>query len=522
MTSSISSGKSLPERPDLEQLKKQAKELLEGIHDGRTEALARCGSENTADFALSDAQRVLAREYGFPSWARLKLHVETRTEETAEARLIDATIHGDRETVERILAERPTLRRRGLYVAAALGDAEDVCARIGREPELARAKGGPRNWEPLLYVCFGRLGGDDAERVKTVRALLVAGADVNASWIDAIWPDSPQAALYGAVGVNDYPSVAETLLGAGANPLDGESIYHAAEQFHRRSLEVLAAFGADFSARQSPWGNTPLYFNFGHTPDMPTAGLGIRWLLEHRADPNVTSGDLGETALHAAVRNGWGAEMVELLLDCGAKPEIKRTDGRTALALAVRAGNTEAERVLRAAGGEVGEPVGGIEAVSAVDEFLGACRRVDGERVRALLRDHPGLVAGLNEAERRSVLDAAGEGRADALLLMKEAVMDLAVEGPHGETPLHIAAWRGHREAVGVLIAAGAALDKADRMFTAPPFGWCAHGSMHCPQKGGGDYAGVATALIEAGATVPKGTEASREVMAVIRRSRGR
>ncbi len=35
-------------------------------------------------------------------------------------------------------------------------------------------------------------------------------------------------------------------------------------------------------------------------------------------------------------------------------------------------------------------------------------------------------------------------------------------------------------------------------------------------------YAGVATALIEAGAMVPKGTEASREAMAVIREKRGR
>lgn len=517
---SISSGKSLPERPDVEQLKKQAKELLEGVHDGRTEALNRCGNENTVDFALSDAQRVLAREYGFPSWARLKLHVETRTEETAEARLIDAVIQGDRDGMERILAERPLLRRRGLYVAAALGDAEEVCARIGREPELARTKSGPRNWEPLLYVCFGCVGGDDAERAQAVRTLLSAGADANAFWIDPIWPDSPQAALYGAVGVNDYPGVAEALLTAGANPLDGESIYHAAEQFHRRSLDVLAAFGADFSARQSPWGNTPLYFNFGHTPDMPTAGPGIRWLLEHRADPNVTSGELRETALHAAARNGWDAAMMTLLLACGANPALKRTDGRTALALAVRAGNTEAERALREAA--TGPDGGTLEPVGAVDEFLGACRRADGDRVRTLLRDHPGLVAGLTEAERRSALDAAASGKPESLLIMKEAGMDLTVEGAHGETPLHIAAWRGHREAVRVLIAAGAALDKADRMFSAPPFGWCAHGSMHCPQKGGGDYAGVATALIEAGAAVPKGTEASREVMAVIRERRGR
>lgn len=70
--------KQLPERPDLEQLKNQAKGLLDEVHAGRPDALARIGKENPAAFALHDAQRTLAREYGFESWLKLKWHVETR------------------------------------------------------------------------------------------------------------------------------------------------------------------------------------------------------------------------------------------------------------------------------------------------------------------------------------------------------------------------------------------------------------------------------------------------------------
>src|SRR5690606_35671544 len=86
--------KVLPERPDLDQLKKQAKELLIAVRAARPEALVRAGQENAAAFSLNDAQRVLAREYGFPSWTKLKLHVETRTDEAAEVRLIEAALEG--------------------------------------------------------------------------------------------------------------------------------------------------------------------------------------------------------------------------------------------------------------------------------------------------------------------------------------------------------------------------------------------------------------------------------------------
>jgi len=81
--------KQLPSRPNLEQLKKQAKDLLKahrsGGHSARNrflESHPRFSRSNTPDIqsariSLADAQLVIAREYGLASWPELKLHVES-------------------------------------------------------------------------------------------------------------------------------------------------------------------------------------------------------------------------------------------------------------------------------------------------------------------------------------------------------------------------------------------------------------------------------------------------------------
>jgi Glyoxalase superfamily protein len=55
----------LPSQPNLEHLKKQAKTLLAEMQ------------QRDLALQLADAQHLLAREYGFPSWPRLKKHVES-------------------------------------------------------------------------------------------------------------------------------------------------------------------------------------------------------------------------------------------------------------------------------------------------------------------------------------------------------------------------------------------------------------------------------------------------------------
>jgi hypothetical protein len=504
--------KQLPERPDLEQLKKQAKELLDNVHAGEAEALVRIGKEEAAELALNDAQRIVAREYGFESWPKLKLHVETRTEEAAEARLITAAVDGDAAAVKSILTERPGLRRRSLAVAAVLADEDAVAEWLARDPDLAKAKGGPRNWEPLIHVCFGRCGGGDEVRARLAKKLLALGADVKAHWFDPFWPESPQPLLYGATGVNNYPRLARVLLEAGADPNDHESRYHAVENLHRESLAVLGEFGTDFGRTDKIWGNTPLYFLFGWYKPAQAVRDGIRWLLEQGVDPNIPSNSdkANETPLHRAVSNSWEIEMIALLLRHGADARRRRADGRTAYALAVQGGREDVAALLLAHGAP--------EEAGTVDRFLGACMRDDAAAAQRWLSREPDLVRGLTIGEKLIVHEAAKRGLSDAIALMAALGLDLAVASPDGgETALHIAAWHGQARAIDALIPVGVPLNVTDKRFHAPPIGWCAHGSQFCKNPEG-DYARTATALIEAGVQVPSDTHASPEVMAVVRR----
>ena len=63
----------LPERPDLDQLRRQARELLRGAQSGDAASLSRLATVAMAgDLRLHAAQLAVAREYGFASWTALK------------------------------------------------------------------------------------------------------------------------------------------------------------------------------------------------------------------------------------------------------------------------------------------------------------------------------------------------------------------------------------------------------------------------------------------------------------------
>ena len=103
----------LPAKPNLNQLKKQAKDLLKAFQAGEAAAVAEvrahyrdpiseAGGEG---FQLSDAQLVLARAYGFESWAKLKAFVDGVT----MSRFVAAVEAGDIERVRAMLRQRPEL-----------------------------------------------------------------------------------------------------------------------------------------------------------------------------------------------------------------------------------------------------------------------------------------------------------------------------------------------------------------------------------------------------------------------------
>jgi hypothetical protein len=93
-----------PVRPDLDQLKHQAKDLLRAIHAGDAEAIVELQEYHPerivpGDAKLADAQLVLARSYGAPSWPRL----------AQSCQLIDAIWKDDVEAVRRLVLENPNL-----------------------------------------------------------------------------------------------------------------------------------------------------------------------------------------------------------------------------------------------------------------------------------------------------------------------------------------------------------------------------------------------------------------------------
>src|SRR5580704_10452966 len=124
----------LPEQPNLEQLRKQAKELLQAFQSGEPASIAEVNRfERTREknFALNDAQRVIARAYGFASWPKLKAFVDGAN----IARFAEAVKAGDVAQVRALLASRPELvgmdraendEHRGLHYAVLRRDAAMV------------------------------------------------------------------------------------------------------------------------------------------------------------------------------------------------------------------------------------------------------------------------------------------------------------------------------------------------------------------------------------------------------------
>lgn len=330
--------------------------------------------------------------------------------------------------------------------------------------------------------------------LETVKLLLDRGADPNAfEFFNSDDENSKLPALYWASEHNHVPIV-RLLLERGANPNDGESTYHSAQHGHLECLELLLAHGADISGRHPHWRNTPLYFLAGHTDDEGGAApwlRGLKWLLDHGADPNVPSSAKAETPLHALVRSSRTIAATAALLDHGAAVDQPRADGRTPYAVAVRSGNDAAAALLRSRGAAAA-------GLTPVDRLLGACMRGDETAARAIVASDPAIMQGFTEEDRAILARAADENRAAALRLMAALGFDLTWEGEDGGTPLHHAAWLGRAALVELLLDLGAPVNVRDRTYGSSPIAWAAHGSTNC-RSADDDYCAVVERLLAAG-----------------------
>jgi ankyrin repeat protein len=452
---------SLPMDPDLGQLRKKARELQRAVRSGDPDALALVAEFHpdgppSATFQLSAAQLVLARQYGFASWPRLRRHVEIVTASTWQparsapgddlpAAFLRLSCGGypvtngddhprDLSAARDLLAQHPELPAASLAVAAACADVEAVRRHLASDPSLATRASEPYGWPPLLYQAYARHDprvGTDAT-LETARMLLAAGADPNEGRFSHGRP-SPSTVLSGAIGSGNGDEAqqpralafARLLLEAGADPDDGSSVMLERDE-RDDVLELLFEFGLGRDTN-GPWRRL-LGDQLASLASVLRFLLFFAIELDHRA--------------RVALLARHGVDLVSPFTDLSAWFEAPhRWPAGTPATVALVNGNRELARQLADLGAplpEPGSPDGFVAAVLAGD--AAAVRSADPATVTAVRSLWPGLPVW-----------AASRGVLESVPLLVEAGFDVNAfgrsDGPYHQprwySALHVAADNG-------------------------------------------------------------------------------
>jgi hypothetical protein len=353
----------LPSNPNLSHLKYQAKDLLKE-HSTRTPGAAQRLREFhprfsratdaeifAAQFKLSDAQLAIARESGFPSWARLKAHIEKPT----LADQLDLPHH------QRI--EDATFRRAVELLDA--GDAAGLRAHLKQQPNLARQhvtfEGGNYFRNPTLLEFIAenpvRHGALPKNIVEVAKVILDAGTEqssLNETLMLAATGSVPrecgvQLALIDLL--SDYGADPGSAIHAAALHGETEALNALIKRGARIDLPVAATLGRiDDFRRLLPASNEDerhlalaLAAQYGHIEI-------VRMLLDAGEDLNrynPVGGHSHMTPLHQAAGAG-NIEMVRLLVERGARLDLKDVLwSATPADWARHGGKTEIEAYLR-------------------------------------------------------------------------------------------------------------------------------------------------------------------------------
>lgn len=352
----------LPDRPDLDQYKKQAKDLVKTFASHDPAAALRIRQYHprfrkfvdarifVTPFSLADAQLTIAREHGFESWPKFAKHIQALSREQSSVSrfetAVEAIVAGDVTTLKELLREHPALVRERstrthgatlLHYVAANGIEDyrqkspqnaaliaDTLIKAGAEVDLTLADGSSTTLGLAASSIHPERSGVQVELMET---LLNAGAAINGVTIGG-------EPLMWAI-TNGRGLAAETLARRGARV---DNILAAAALGRLDLVEryVTTSRHAQTAGRR-PWG----------VPDKPKAQReqAFIWaclygrtdvadfLLQKGVDPGCGA-VVGQTGMHLAAHAGH-LETVKLLIKRNAPLEVKNVFGGTVLGQAV-------------------------------------------------------------------------------------------------------------------------------------------------------------------------------------------
>jgi len=493
----------LPRVPSVEQYKKQAKDLVHFRREAgesrqeqlqlarlfkliqqyhpqfrkKTEAEIRA-----AEFALSDAQLMLAREHGFASWPKFVQAIEAKrataeAEEDAESTFLRAASvprgedhDGASATIDAAEAVRkahPGVEKGSIWAAAVHGDAAAVRQFLARDQALASERGGVYVWDPLTYLCFSRYvrwqRKDEArsrEFVEAARALLEAGADPDTGWFDGIGEATPvlESVIYGASGIAQHAELTRLLLEYGADPNDEETAYHAAENYEQGPVRVLLESG-----KLNEDGKATILLRKADWHDLE----GMKLLLWFGADPHWGT-QWKNSAFTWSVKRDNGLALVETMLGdirgpLGGQPENVQASITSAAEQAAQRGRADVLKLLKERRL--------MPELQGFNRLLEACARGDIDRARAIAAEEPASLAVLLTHGGALLSQYAGTDNAEGVRVLLDLGVppgepnlegDLYFDIVKGSTALHSAAWRLSHSVVRLLLERGAPVNALD------------------------------------------------------------
>lgn len=491
----------LPSNPNLDKQRKLAKKLARAYWRGKPDAIERVQALHPSppapeDFALSDAQLVIARGYGLASWPQMKQKIEALTRTPTE--LFKAAVEaGQVDHVRTLLQSHPDLVSKiNAPIFSFDRPAAHVACRNLELLDLLIAHGADLNvrstWARGGFGLLEQVGPDEAA------PLIARGARID------IW----SAAHLGMMDevaklISGDPSLIYAKGGDGKRPL------HFA-----RTIEIarfLLDHGAEIDALDDDHSSTPAQHLIGEHPDV------ARFLVEQGAQSDLLLATaLGDLAL---VRKHLDADpgAIAMRVDQNWFPMVDTATNGGHIYQWTLGFHVSAFDIARHHGhGEVLALL--LERARPLEQLLDALWCNDDARADAVLAADPQLVVRAPETVLRQVADAARNNNLAVVRGMLRRGFPVTALAQHGATPLHWAAHHGNPDMMEEILLYNPPIDAVDREHGGTAMGWLIHGALSSWGFSTKRHSECARLLLAAGAEVsesalPTGNDAVDKVL---------